>query len=159
MEYPEVSKNLQGVGGQTPSQAKEEVVVDISLVSNARAAGGAKGFVARVKQNGELEFLRASVPRFHLGMLTGGKFLVYKGDVLVVKSIESSHKHARSSYTLYVVEDELKYVAEIAFEDGSPTFNPEELEDIYISVKARGGDVKSFAIAALIEYAKAKQIL
>jgi len=144
--------NEAAAAGATPQQ----ILVEIDLVRNPKAIG-ARPFVARLRQDGSLEFLRAAVPVFVKGVLVGGKYRLNIGELIITREDRSSHKNERINYVLYrVAEDGLKTIAWVSIHNGTPEFSSEELEQVYAYTENGAG---SRAIAALISYARAKGLL
>ena len=141
-------------------QAQTTYLVEIWLVENPKAMRK-RPFVARVKDNGELEFLRAAVPRFEKGTLVGGKYVVREGDMLIVRSDSSTHRHEYTVYELCTVKGgKLETIARILIKDGTPEFEPPELEKVYAEVVISGsGNIKNKFVQALIEYAKRRGLV
>jgi len=144
---------------QRQSNEKKEFLVDFDLVRNSKAMRS-KGFVARIKENGEIEFLRAAIPQFSKGgALVSGEYKVRAGDVLIVKYDDSSHKNAIINYTLVKVEENgsVNDVAQISFVNGYVEFSDDDLRVIYANVSKNEG--KSKPITALVNYAKEKKLI
>ena len=130
--------------------------VYLPLIRNPKAYGS-KGFFVEIKPNGELNFQRAVVPKFHKGLLIGGEFEIEEGKVYIHREDRSSHKHSRQVYALYVAKEELEKVAEIIIEDRNLGFYPEELKEVYVEVKKTGKN--NVVVNTLIEYAKRQGLL
>ena len=137
---------------QAQQAQTQTYLVEIWLVGNPKTVRK-RPFVARLDENGGLEFLRAVVPYFEKNTFIGGKYLVREGDILVIRSDDSTHKHEYTTYELCVVrKGELKTIARINIKDGTPTFEPPELEKVYAEVVS-SGNTRNRYVAALIEYA------
>jgi len=145
------AENGAAAAGATPRQ----ILVDLYLVANPRASS-VRPFVARVKPDGQLEFLRAAIPWFSKGSFVGGKYRLSVNDLIITRGDYSSHKNIRIHYVLYrVTGDGLEEIASIMFYNETPEFSSEELEEIYAMTE----DDTSRAIAALVQYARAKGLL
>jgi len=149
-ESPQAEKN-GAVAGTTPRQ----ILVGLVLVANPKAAR-VRPFVARIKQDGQLEFLKAAVPWFSSNSFVGGKYRLNVGDLVITRRDTSSHKNICMRYTLYrVTEGGLDEIAWIMFYNRTAEFSSKELEEIYAVTE----DDTSRAIAALVQYARTKRLL
>ena len=132
-----------------------QTLVEIRLVSNIKAMR-TKPFVARLRKDGSLEFLRATIPWFDRGVFIGGKYLLAEGDLVISRCDFSTHKHETIVYYLDKVENgKLKTLAKITVADGTPHFEPRELENVYVDVIVSGkAKNRNKYVQTLIEYAK-----
>ena len=131
---------------------KKTYLIELWLVSNPKAMRR-KPLVLRVRGS-ETEFVRATIPYFEgkHRIFVGGKYTMREGEVYVIRSDCSSHRHECIVYELCIVRNgELETIAKVTVEDGNLRFSPAELEEIYAFTQPNSGNR---IVQTLIEYAK-----
>jgi len=134
------------------------IQVEITLVRNSKAMGY-KPFFAVVKPDGELEFLRAVIPKYgRSGAWIGGTFEVPDDSIVVYREDTSSHKHASCiTYLARIKNGEIENIAWVEVEDRNHYFNPPELKEIYAEVRKKYQN--NYIVNTLVEYAKKQGLL